>query len=253
MIFKKTNKIINEYLNIFKIFFKKPNLLKRLIYKLNKFLDYLIFIFYRLKYKNLIIRKNTTDIFVFKDVFINKEFNINFDNPKVIIDCGAYIGYSTFYFSKKYPKSKIIAIEPEESNFKILKMNTNRLKNTMLINKAIYHKKAKLKINNKTKEEWAFQVNEDENGFTDSTTIEELMIKFNINKIDILKIDIEGSEEYLFKNSNDWINCVNCIIIELHDRIKNNCSKNFFEAVNKKDFNFSVNGEKIIAIRKNIL
>jgi hypothetical protein len=34
-----------------------------------------------------------------------------------IIDCGANIGCSAFYFLSKYPDAELIAIEPDEGNF----------------------------------------------------------------------------------------------------------------------------------------
>lgn len=41
--------------------------------------------------------------------------------PRVIVDAGANIGLASLFFANKYADAKIIAIEPEEHNFKILK------------------------------------------------------------------------------------------------------------------------------------
>jgi FkbM family methyltransferase len=209
------------------------------------------YIFFRIKYYSLIIRNNTTDRHVFIEIFVKNELNIMINQPNFIIDCGAYVGYSTFYFSKKYPRSTIVAIEPEISNFNILKENTKKLKNVILINKAIYYKKSKLKIIDTSEGKWAFQVLEDDNGDIDSITVEELLEKFKVTRINLLKIDIEGSEKTLFENSDNWINKVNYIAIELHDRYMKGCSDSFFHALKKGDFTIGKSGEKVIAINKN--
>jgi hypothetical protein len=39
----------------------------------------------------------------------------------LIIDCGSNIGMSILNFKTQYPKSRIIAFEPDNSNFEILK------------------------------------------------------------------------------------------------------------------------------------
>lgn len=41
-------------------------------------------------------------------------------DPKLIIDAGANVGYSSVYFAKMYPRAKAIAFEVEQSNFDML-------------------------------------------------------------------------------------------------------------------------------------
>lgn len=55
-----------------------------------------------------------------------------------IIDCGAYIGDSTYMFLKKTSnKACIVAYEPDEENYKVLKKHFGKKKNVKLINKGI--------------------------------------------------------------------------------------------------------------------
>lgn len=49
-------------------------------------------------------------------------FNSNNNNPK-IIDCGSNIGLSIIFFKRMYPNSEIIAFEPDNEIFNILKYN----------------------------------------------------------------------------------------------------------------------------------
>ncbi|MGH9772902.1 MAG: hypothetical protein ACRD4Q_14600, partial [Candidatus Acidiferrales bacterium] len=44
--------------------------------------------------------------------------------------------------------------------------------------------------------------------------------------------DAEGSEEEIFQGQHlEWLDDVSCIAIELHDSVRENCSRHFFAAV----------------------
>ncbi len=67
------------------------------------------------------------------------------------------------------------------------------------------------------------------------------MDEFHIDFIDILKIDIEGAERFVFdKASPEWIKNVRCIAIELHD---SECRERFLSAVSSYDAKLSRHGE----------
>jgi FkbM family methyltransferase len=48
-------------------------------------------------------------------------------------------------------------------------------------------------------------------------SFDELMRKENVDKVDFIKIDIEGSEFDLFKKKENWFSRVNCIAMEIHN------------------------------------
>jgi len=76
------------------------------------------------------LRPNTSDMDVFQQIFVNEEYEFSLDrDPKVIIDAGANIGLASIYYSIKYPEAKIIAIEPELSNYELLKNNIKNYPN----------------------------------------------------------------------------------------------------------------------------
>jgi FkbM family methyltransferase len=213
---------------------------------------------YKPKYPNLIIRKDTSDIYVFMSIFVLGEFKLPLKiNPKLIIDAGAYTGLSALYYSSKYPSAKIIAIEPETSNFKILEKNTKHLPNIKRIKGGLWDKNAFLKIRDRGTGKWGFaveEVSELEDFDVKAVTIEKILKESEFDKIDILKLDIEGSEKQLFsKNYQSWLKKVNIIVIELHDRIINGCTESLYSAINKNEWKEYKEGEKVIFIRKKLL
>ena len=85
------------------------------------------------------IRPYTTDIGVMENVFFDRIFDFDIDfEPRFIVDVGSNIGLVSIYWAKKYPDAKIISVEPEQSNYEILRINTNPYKNISIL-KHYYH------------------------------------------------------------------------------------------------------------------
>ncbi len=213
--------------------------------------------YYSLIYKPLIIRPKTTDTNIFTDIFIKKELQLPVKlDAKLIIDGGAYTGLSTLYFATKHPQAKIYAIEPEESNFRILEKNTSNYPNISRIKAALWSSDTSLKIQDRQTGHWGFYVQEikpAEKSDTRAITIDSILKMSGFDKIDILKLDVECAEKELFsKNYQTWLNKVNVIIIELHDFLEPGCNKAFYSAINQKQWTKYKRGEKRIFIRKNI-
>jgi FkbM family methyltransferase len=209
--------------------------------------------YYSTRYSPLIVRKNTTDSQVFRQIFIQKDYNLPIKvKPKLIIDAGAYVGYSALYFSSKYPGAKIISIEPEKSNFKILKENTRNIPNIKIINAGLWHKKGFLKIINNGLGHWGFETIQATPKDYDikTTTISEVLKNSGFKEIDILKIDIEGAEKEVFSSNHQWLDKVKILIIELHERMNPGCKKAFDQAVKKHRWKKIIKGENIILIRQ---
>lgn len=214
--------------------------------------------FYSFKFKDLSIRKGTSDHYVFRDIFLFGEFRLPVDiQPKLIIDAGAYIGLSALYYSNKYPSAKIIAIEPEDTNFEMLTRNTESNPNIQRVNAGVWSSNANLRISNKSSEKWAFTVEEVPDGQPfdiRAVTIDSVLENSGFDTIDVLKIDIEGSEKEIFsKNAEKWLPRVNVLVLELHDRMVEGCSDALYSAINKDDWKEFREGEKVILVRKELV
>jgi len=200
------------------------------------------------------LRGQTTDTNIFEQIFLYKEYNFPISIvPKLIIDGGAYTGYSTVFFANKFPNATIIAVEPESSNFALLKLNAKNYSNIILINSAIWNRKAHLIIEDPGSGKWGYQVKEvplKEKFSFESVSIAEIMSKQNIEQIDILKLDIEGSEIEVFSSGyENWLGKVNVMIIELHDKIRAGCSEVFQAAIGNYRFNQFQRGDSIILMK----
>jgi len=189
------------------------------------------------------LRLQTSDFPTFDQIFIRKEYNFGtVTPPKVIIDAGANIGLASIYFTNKYPDAKIIALEPEQSNFELLKENVSPYSNIIPVNAALWHKNEEINLIDPGLGKWGFMTerkNALEEGLVDSVchavqamTVDKIILDFNLKKIDILKIDIEGAEKEVFSDTSSWIERVDSIIVELHEHMKAGCNRSFYNGTN---------------------
>ena len=197
------------------------------------------------------MRSNPFDYATFEEVVLNEAYNIEVPFiHEYIIDGGGNIGLTACYFATKYPQAKIITIEPDTDNYSVLKANTAGYKNITAVKSGIWKRNAYLKIVDSQVGNNAFVVTESSEPGKETIQavgIADLMTEFNLPRIDILKLDIEGSEKEVFEvNFETWLPKTKVLIIELHDTMKPGCSRSVFNAISKYDFSFSIKGENII-------
>ena len=124
-----------------------------------------------------------------------------------IVDAGANIGLASLYFAQRFPKAKIVSLEVDQANFELLTKNTGCYPNITCIRKALWSGQAQLGILNPTDEPWAFRVGEMLGG--DGTSIDALGVgdlvgQFESQRIDLLKVDIEGAKRGVSKRGG-WM------------------------------------------------
>lgn len=196
---------------------------------------------------DIIIRKNTTDSILFKEILLKEQYKTlcTINNVKNIIDAGGNVGYSAIYFASKYPEAKIITIEPDKDNYETLVKNVKNYPNILPIRAALWGSSTNLSVfKDNGLGEWGrqtFEIDDIEQYDSDNTiksiTMKQIIEEFDIPIIDILKIDIEGSEKDVFANNSDfWLPKVRIMGIELHDRMLDGCREVFFDAINKNPF-----------------
>lgn len=208
--------------------------------------------------KNLIhLRRGTSDIAVFNSIYAFSEFknNLILNSEDTIVDCGANIGVSTLYFAQQYPNNQIIAIEPDRNNFILLKQNTEHWPNVTCIEGAISSSTGVLYLQNPDSESWGFMFSDkqpevepvgDPISMVTAYSINEIASKYHINRIGLLKVDIEGGEKDLFSQNLEWLSKVKHMILELHDDMLPHCSSTVYHALKDLDFSQKIKGEKVV-------
>jgi FkbM family methyltransferase len=148
---------------------------------------------------------------------------------KLIIDIGANVGDVTIAALKTYPDCKVICFEPVNSTLNILYKNTSKYRNRVTIyNEALssvngnghvnitsFHGANSIESQSKLHSEICQNVKEIGKQAITLVRLDDIARRFNGQKIDIMKIDVEGHEYDVILGGKDFIkNNVDTIIIE---------------------------------------
>lgn len=168
----------------------------------------------------LVVRRRHTDISLLISTFVGGEFEPCLpDDPRLIVDAGANVGYAAAFYAARFPGAKVVAIEPDRTNFAQATRNTAGFGNVTVVHGALWHRSASVRIANPGAKSWSFECREGDGGSDDvrGYTVEEILELAGADEIDLFKIDIEGAERDLFgPGCERWLGRVRMLAIETH-------------------------------------
>lgn len=170
------------------------------------------FIILKFENKKYYLRGTELDYWPFAEVILaNIYAPFELRKNDIVLDLGANIGLFTIMVADKV--KKIVSIEPEISNFNVLKKNIleNNLKNVIILNKALSDKKEKLKIEGTS----ALAKISCNGNIVEADSIDSILEEQKIQSVDIVKMDIEGYESKVLKNFLG-LKKIREIIVEVH-------------------------------------
>jgi FkbM family methyltransferase len=141
-------------------------------------------------------------------------------DPGTIVDLGSHVGASILFFRRRFPDARIVGFEPDPANFRKLSRNVGHLSGVELHNIAIAAADGPVEFyESGAYDGWA-------SSLTRSTpwqrpvqvegrTLESALAACGIERIDLLKIDVEGAE-YAILGGYRNLGAVAHVIGEVH-------------------------------------
>jgi FkbM family methyltransferase len=159
---------------------------------------------------------------------IMEYFNPN--EGDTVVDVGAHIGlYSLIAAKRVGPSGKVIAIEPDPENFKILKKNIllNQLSNVEALECAVYSTRGKLRLFLPELEQGRtiFNTVMQDRARTstnflevEANTLDNILESINITEVNWIKIDVEGAELEVLKGAVNTLSSNKniALVVEIH-------------------------------------
>lgn len=177
--------------------------------------------------------------------------------PNVLVDIGANIGLSSLALAESIPTlKKVIGVEAEQENFKVLRQNYNLWSGSLNIDFVSIYGVASanglpaivasaLPGGVSASGTFMFANSNTENtepirrsiNFGPSIKVSDMLSHLHPSDKVIVKVDIEGGEQYLFDSSDNWLERIAFLTIELHDRFGlPNSSRTVFNLLASSNF-----------------
>ncbi|MEW6222611.1 MAG: FkbM family methyltransferase [Candidatus Hadarchaeota archaeon] len=140
------------------------------------------------------------------ETFVESKMGPRLHEGHVFLDVGAFVGYYSIYASKKVGRAGIVvAIEPEPKNFKMLLINTRGLENVIPINAALWSKDGTVSLIPQGSSTKSFENKVEKYIQVRAFTLDTLIKKLNIPRVDAIKIDTEGAELEVLKGARQTL------------------------------------------------
>jgi FkbM family methyltransferase len=141
---------------------------------------------------------------------------------RTIVDAGGNIGVPSVYFAALYPDARIHAFEPAPENFAMLAENTKPFENIATHEVGLFEadKEAPLyegELDPLTNSVGDSGLNTGRSRMVNLRAAKPFLHGFEVDRIDILKLDTEGCEVPILRSLEDMLSAIKVVYVECHD------------------------------------
>lgn len=155
----------------------------------------------------------------YKEIFADESYRFDSGNKHpVIIDCGANIGMSLLYYQRQFPDAVVTAFEASPAIAQLLRGNLERngIKNVNLIEKAVWTDTDGIWFANEAADSSSMFLGGNKI-LVPSLRLADFLS--SQERVDFLKMDIEGAETEVLKDCRFQLGKVENIFVEFHSYI----------------------------------
>lgn len=161
-------------------------------------------------------RLNRGDLQGLREVWLERAYRLPFAVcNRVLVDLGANIGLTSVWLAKEYGFASVIAVEPDASNATLVRRNfeLNGISG-QVVEAAIGPVDGTAKFQ-ATAESNLGRVSQ-EGRDVSVVSMRTILDRFRLPELDLVKMDIEGSEQDLLMGPTEWLSRTRAVIAEFH-------------------------------------
>jgi FkbM family methyltransferase len=168
------------------------------------------------------VHMRRSDVFVLEEVLLQRQYELVSTLPThpTIVDAGANIGISALWFAGSYSPARLFCFEPEPANFSLLTANVGALPGATVEQMAVGSTNTPVtmflsdhgamhSLHTHGTEGASIQV--------PSGRLDDYLARQGVDRVDLLKVDVEGSEFDVVRGLGDRLDSVGVIVGELHE------------------------------------
>lgn len=170
------------------------------------------------------LRQGTSDFFVVRQIYEQGEYDPvrrwQLPAGATLVDLGGNVGLATLYLDALFPGIRVLSVEPDEANRRLLESNCRHLIDSgrMTVVGAFVAARDGSAGIDRGDDSWGFKKVEAPAAgeVIPCYSVPSLLARAGIDTIDLLKCDVEGTEAELFKDCAPWIGRVKHLVVETH-------------------------------------
>jgi FkbM family methyltransferase len=189
---------------------------------------------------------------LYREIFARQYYYFRSTNETpVILDCGANVGMASLYFKWLYPKSRVLAFEPDPATFKLLQRNLSR--NHLDVeahNYALWDENRMLEFYIDSTHPGSLLMSSDPS----RSRAEPIKVparklsEFIDGPVDFLKLDVEGAEHRVLGDlvQAGKLKFIRRMVVEYHHRIgqQKSCLARFLHELELAGFEYQIHASR---------
>lgn len=162
------------------------------------------------------LRSHTTDISVLGELIVGGSYESVADEAgsvSSIVDLGGNTGLAARWLLHRFPGAALVSVEPEDGNYALLKHNLAGRGRHLQACAGGTMRTVSLRDSGKAD---GFQMVDDPAGTIRVLDMRTIISALGTDRVDLLKVDIEGAERELFEECRSWIGMIRLLSVECH-------------------------------------
>jgi FkbM family methyltransferase len=170
---------------------------------------------------DLWLRRRTGDFFILHEIFTCAVYSIPEEwagHVATVVDLGANVGLTTLFVAQTFPDARYVCVEPNPANAAVLRRNVAWLgERAEVIEVVVTDHSGQIAFDDaRPSYDGHIAVSGQTGRMVQCCTLDEIVTSCDLDRIDLIKIDIEGAEREVVRSSAACLRKVKTIIIELH-------------------------------------
>lgn len=169
-----------------------------------------------------------TDVLALKEVLVDREYapvlpRLAGNPAPRVLDVGSHIGLFPLWLLQEHPQARVVSVEADPQTFDILARNVRAARaagaHWDALNAAAWDEDGRELRFSGVGPSMSHRINGSGEIVVQGVTLTSLMNRLCADTVDLLKVDIEGSEEAFLCANPDVLRRVHSIVVELHPNL----------------------------------